>query len=42
MEIISEVDDIIIELANLTIPQAQSQFPSELNIIVNVLSSLNK
>lgn len=42
MEIISEVDDLVIKLANLTAPdQTQSQFPSELNVVVDVLSSLN-
>lgn len=43
MDIISEVDDIVINLANLTLPdQMQTQLPSELNVIVDIVSSLNK
>ena len=43
MEIISTVDDIVVELANLTLPeQAQMHLTSEFVVVVDVLSLLNK
>ena len=42
MEVISEVDDIVVQLVELTLPQTQAQFPSELNVVVDIQSLLNK
>ena len=43
MEIIAEVEDIVTDLANLTLPdQMQTQFTSEFVAVVDILSLLNK
>ena len=43
MEIIAEVEDIVTDLANLTLPdQMQTQLTSEFVVVVDVLSLLNK
>ena len=43
MEIVSKVDDIVTDLASLTMPdQMQTQLTSEFVVVVNVLSSLNR
>lgn len=43
MEIIAEVEDIVTDLANLTLPdQMQAQLTSEFVAVVDVLSLLNK
>ena len=43
MEIISKVDDIVTDLANLTLPdQMLTQLTSEFVVVVDVLSLLNK
>jgi len=42
MEVIPKVNNIIIRLADLIMPKIHIHFPSELNVVVDTLSTLNK
>ena len=41
-EQINKTDDIIIILANVTVPTEESQYPQDLSTAVNIISSINK
>lgn len=42
VEQINRTDSIVTILANITVPEEQSQFPQELSTAVNIISSINK
>jgi len=41
-EQIIKTDSIAKALANITVPEEVSQYPQELRIVVNIISSINK
>ena len=41
-EQINKTDSIVMTLANITVPEKESQYPQELKTAVDIISSINK